>query len=126
MPVATGWAGIGNIIRIAPIALSIQAQQSAACHAVHTVEARLCRWLLQSQDITESEVVPLTQEFLSHMLGVQRTSVTLAAQTLQKAGLIRYSRGVITIVDRAGLKEASCECYDVIREHMDNALPRIQ
>jgi CRP-like cAMP-binding protein len=60
----------------------IQAQQTAACHAVHSVEARLCRWLLQSQDTTESAVVPLTQEFLSHMLGVQRTSVTLAAQTL--------------------------------------------
>jgi CRP-like cAMP-binding protein len=97
----------------------VQAQQSAACHAVHTVDARLCRWLLQSQDTTESDVVPLTQEFLSHMLGVQRTSVTLAAQTLQKAGLIRYARGVITILDRAGLKESACECYDVIRQHME-------
>jgi CRP-like cAMP-binding protein len=99
----------------------VQAQQSAACHAVHTVEERLCRWLLQSQDTTETDVVPLTQEFLSHMLGVQRTSVTLAAQTLQKAGLIRYSRGVITILDRAGLKESACECYDVIREHMEKS-----
>jgi CRP-like cAMP-binding protein len=99
----------------------VQAQQSAACHAVHTVEERLCRWLLQSQDTTETDEVPLTQEFLSHMLGVQRTSVTLAAQTLQKAGLIQYSRGVITILDRAGLKESACECYDVIREHIENA-----
>jgi CRP-like cAMP-binding protein len=104
----------------------IQAQQSAACHAVHTVEARLCRWLLQSQDTTETDVVPLTQEFLSHMLGVQRTSVTLAAQTLQKAGLIRYSRGTITILDRAALKEAACECYDVIREHIDKAVSPTQ
>jgi CRP-like cAMP-binding protein len=74
--------------------LLLQAQQSAACHAFHSVEARLCRWLLQSQDTTQSDTVPLTQEFLSHMLGVQRTSVSLSAHTLQKAGLVRYSRGV--------------------------------
>jgi CRP-like cAMP-binding protein len=100
----------------------MQAQQSAACHAVHKVEARLCRWLLQSQDTTESDIVRLTQEFLSHMLAVERTSVTLAAQTLQKAGLIRYSRGVITILDPEGLKESACECYEAIRRHMDEAL----
>ena len=98
-----------------------QAQQSAACHALHTVEARLCRWLLQSQDITESDMVPLTQEFLSHMLGVRRTSVTLCAHALQAAGLIRYSRGEIRILDRKGLKESSCECYEALREHIDKA-----
>ena len=65
----------------------LQAQQSAACHALHTVEARLCRWLLQSQDVTESDIVPLTQEFLSHMLGVRRNSVSLCAHALQTAGL---------------------------------------
>ena len=103
--------------------LLIQAQQSAACHAFHSVEARLCRWLLQSQDTTQSDTVPLTQEFLSHMLGVQRTSVSLSAHTLQKAGLVRYSRGVITILNREGLKEAACECYDVIREYIDHVFP---
>jgi CRP-like cAMP-binding protein len=101
----------------------LQAQQSAACHALHVVEARLCRWLLQSQDTIETDTVPLTQEFLSHMLGVQRTSVSLCAHTLQQAGLIRYSRGQIKILDRSGLKESACECYDVVREHVNKAVP---
>jgi CRP-like cAMP-binding protein len=99
-----------------------QAQQSAACHALHSVEARLCRWLLQSQDVTESDTVPLTQEFLSHMLGVRRTSVSVCAHGLQKAGLIRYSRGQIKILNRDGLEECACECYEVIREQIDKAL----
>jgi CRP-like cAMP-binding protein len=101
----------------------IQAQQTAGCHAFHTVEARLCRWLLHSQDLMESDVVTLTQEFLSHMLGVQRTSVSLSAHKLQNAGLIRYARGQITILDRDGLEETSCECYRVIREQIDKAVP---
>ena len=92
-----------------------QAQQSAACHALHTVEARLCRWLLQSQDVVESETVELTHEFLSHMLGVQRTAVSLNASALQKAGLIAYSRGAISILDRVGLQRRSCECYAATR-----------
>jgi CRP-like cAMP-binding protein len=101
----------------------LQAQQSAACHALHSVEARLCRWLLQSQDATESDMVPLTQEFLSHMLGVRRTTVSLVAHTLQVAGLIRYSRGQITIINRDGLMDAACECYEVVREYIDKAVP---
>jgi CRP-like cAMP-binding protein len=105
--------------------LFVQAQQSAACHALHSVEARLCRWLLQSQDITESDMVPLTQEFLSHMMGVRRTSVTLCARTLQAAALIKYKRGAIKILDRDGLKESACECYDVVRAHMERAVPAI-
>jgi CRP-like cAMP-binding protein len=101
----------------------LQAQQSAACHALHSVEARLCRWLLQSQDTTETDTIPLTQEFLSHMLGVQRNSVSLAAHALQNSGLINYHRGEIKILDRSGLKESACECYEVIREYIDNAVP---
>jgi CRP-like cAMP-binding protein len=101
----------------------MQSQQSAACHALHSVEARLCRWLLQSQDMVESSVVELTQEFLSHMLGVQRTSVSLCAHALQDAGLIEYSRGRITILDRAGVEECACECYAVIRRETDKAIP---
>ena len=96
-----------------------QAQQSAACHALHTVEARLCRWLLQSQDVIESDAIPLTQEYLSHMLGVQRNAVSLAATILAKRDLIEYSRGKIKILDREGLKKCSCECYEVVREHMN-------
>ena len=95
-----------------------QAQQSAGCHAIHSVEARLCRWLLLSQDILESEHVPLTQEFLSHMLGVRRTSVSLCAHTLQKSGLIQYARGNIKIQNRKGLEECACECYSAIRERI--------
>ena len=96
----------------------LQAQQSAACHALHSVEARLCRWLLQSQDVIESDTIPLTQEFLSHMLGVQRNSVSLAATTLNERGLIEYSRGSIKIVDRPGLQNCSCECYEVVHDYV--------
>ena len=102
----------------------VQAQQSAACHALHSIEARLCRWLLQSQDMIETDTVPLTQEFLSHMLGVRRSSVSECALALQGTGLIHYSRGKIKILDRNGLKECACECYEAVREHMDKELPR--
>jgi CRP-like cAMP-binding protein len=103
----------------------LQAQQSAACHALHGVEARLCRWMLQAQDTIESPVIELTQEFLAHMLGVQRTSVTLSAHALQQAGLIEYSRGRITIRDRAALEECACECYAVIKTETDRAIPPV-
>jgi CRP-like cAMP-binding protein len=99
----------------------MQAQQSAACHALHTVEARLCRWLLQSRDVIESNVICLTQEFLSHMLGVQRTAVSLSATALQKRGLVTYSRGNIRILDHDGLRKGACECYDVICEQVNRA-----
>jgi CRP-like cAMP-binding protein len=103
--------------------IRFQAQQSAACHAIHTVEARFCRWLLISEDVLGSEHVPLTQEFLSHMLGVRRTSVSLVAHTLQKAGVIQYSRGKIKILDRKALEDCTCECYSVIREKIDSVVP---
>lgn len=90
----------------------IQAQQSAACHALHRVEARMARWLLQSQDVLHSDKIPLTQEFLSYMLGFQRTRVTVNAMALQKQGLIEYARGTIVIRDRPGLMRRACECYD--------------
>ena len=97
----------------------LQAQQSAACHALHSVEARLCRWLLQSQDVIESDMIPLTQEFLSHMLGVQRNSVSLAATALNERGLIEYSRGNIKILNRDELKKCSCECYEVVHDFVN-------
>jgi CRP-like cAMP-binding protein len=100
----------------------LQAQQNAACHALHSIEARFARWMLQSQDVVESPEIELTQEFLSHMLGVQRTSVSLVAHTLQGAGLIRYTRGHITVVDRARLEACACECYAVIRGEAEKAL----
>jgi len=85
--------------------------QSTACNAVHTVEQRLARWLLMAQDRMESDSFPLTQELAAMMLGATRPTVTLVAGTLQKAGLITYHRGTVTVVDRDRLKAASCECY---------------
>jgi CRP-like cAMP-binding protein len=104
----------------------LQAQQSAACHAYHSIEARLCRWMLHASDTVESDEVRLTQEFLSHMLGCQRTSVTMAAHALQASGFIRYTRGKIEILDRSGLEDCACECYDVLRREIDQAVPRPQ
>jgi CRP-like cAMP-binding protein len=94
-----------------------QAQQSAACNAVHNIEARLARWMLRAQDLVGSADLPFTQEFLAEMLGVRRTSVSVAAHTLQQTGLIRYRRGNIKIIDRDGLLECACECYGTIKTH---------
>lgn len=91
--------------------MSMQATQLAACNRLHEVEERLARWLLMSQDRLGGDRVPLTQEFLAHMLGTRRASVTVAAGILQKAGLVKYTRGAVTVVSRSGLEEASCECY---------------
>lgn len=100
--------------------LFAQAQQSAGCNASHTVEARMCRWLLRMVDLRDSDDLSLTQEFLAQMLGVQRGSVSLVAGALQRAGLIRYSRGNIKILDVEGLREAACECYGTVKAHYDN------
>lgn len=96
-----------------------QIQQTVACNALHTTEERMCRWLLMMHDRAEGEALPYTHEFLSHMLGANRKSVTLAAQSLQVAGLISYRRGTIQIHDRPGLERASCECYAVVKERFD-------
>src|SRR4029453_1939335 len=98
--------------------LLIQVQQTAACNALHAVEARLSRWLLQARDRLESNTVKLTHEFLSQMLGVRRTTVTVVANVLQQAGLIRYHRGQLEIVSRSGLEARACECYDAIRRQI--------
>ena len=87
--------------------------QSAACLALHTVEARCCRWLLMAHDRAGRKAFQLSQEFLAMMLGASRPMVTIVAGTLQKAGLITYQRGQITIVDREKLEAASCECYRI-------------
>ena len=100
-------------IRYNEVLLS-QARVTAACNALHSIEARFCRWLLQSADRAASDTVPLTQEFLAEMLGVRRTSVTEVASKVQSAGAISYSRGVIKILDRAALMRTSCECYETL------------
>ncbi len=104
--------------------LYFQAQQSAACQALHPVEARMCRWLLQAQDCVGGDTLNLTQEFLSHMLGVRRTSVSGSANKLQEEGLINYKRGVIRILDRKGLEKASCECYGAVRGAIADTMPK--
>jgi CRP-like cAMP-binding protein len=93
-----------------------QARITAACNALHPVEMRFCRWLLQTSDRTRSDTVTLTQEFLSEMLGVRRPSVSVVARKIQTAGLIAYSRGVIKILDRESLKALACECYETLRK----------
>ncbi len=96
-------------------ALLGQVQVTAACNALHSIHARLARWILQTADRTQGSFVPLTQELISEMLGVRRSSVSEVAVKLQDAGLIRYSRGMIEIIDRPALMEAACECYETIR-----------
>jgi len=95
--------------------LGMQSTQIAACNRLHEVEERLARWLLMSQDRIGGEVLPLTQEFLGQMLGSRRASVSVAASALQKAGLIQYTRGSVTIVNRAKLETGACDCYRVIQ-----------
>jgi CRP-like cAMP-binding protein len=97
-------------------ALLAQARVTAACNISHSVEARFCRWLLQSRDRAESDTVPLTHQFLSEMLGVRRTSVTEVAIKMQDAGVISYSRGIIKIIDVQKLKHISCECYEALHD----------
>jgi CRP-like cAMP-binding protein len=100
--------------------LGMQGTQVAACNRLHEVDERLARWLLMSQDRVNSPVLALTHEFLGNMLGTHRSSVTVAAGLLSKAGLITYNRGAVTIEDRARLEDAACECYDLIRKHTEN------
>ncbi|HEY8617040.1 Crp/Fnr family transcriptional regulator [Phenylobacterium sp.] len=94
----------------------LQAAQSTACNSLHPAEQRLARWLLLTQDRLDSPVLPLTQEHMSIMLGVQRTTVTAIASELQARGLISYVRGKVTVADRPGLERTSCECYAAIRQ----------
>jgi CRP-like cAMP-binding protein len=101
-----------------------QAQQTVACQALHSVEARMCRWLLQAQDAVGGDTLDLTQEFLSHMMGVRRTSVSGSANKMQEDGLITYKRGVIRILDRGAVEKASCECYAAVRAALADAMPR--
>ena len=103
-------------------ALFAQAQQSAACNATHVIESRLSRWLLRAADLHGSDELPLTQEYIAQMLGVRRTSVTVVARTLQEAGLIRYKRGNIKLLDIPALQDTACECYEAIKINYDALL----
>jgi CRP-like cAMP-binding protein len=99
-----------------------QISQSVVCNHRHSVQKRMCRWLLLSHDRVGVDKFRLTHEFLAQMLGVRRPTVTSVAGTLQKAGLVRYHRGEITVLDRKGLEAASCECYEVVAKELDRLL----
>jgi len=111
------------LLRYANATLATLAQ-GVACNRAHSLEERMCRWLLMTHDRVGTDSFPLTQEFLAQMLGVRRPTVNIAGTSLQRAGLIRYSRGRITVVDRKGLEEASCECYAHIRDEITRSLGR--
>jgi CRP-like cAMP-binding protein len=102
--------------------VATMAAQSAACNRTHAIDARMSRWLLMTHDRVDSDEFPLTQEFLSHMIGAPRSTVNIAGATLQKAGFIKYSRGRITVTDRRGLETASCECYGQIRQELEDTI----
>jgi CRP-like cAMP-binding protein len=103
------------------IVLGLQVAQTAGCNRLHDVEQRLARWLLMAQDRVNSEILPITHDFLATMLGTDRPSVSLAAGALQKAKVIEYSRGSVQIVNRAELERIACECYGVIQRYTAEA-----
>ena len=113
---------LSTVMRLYAQAFLNQVSQSAACNRLHPLEQRLCRWILMSHDRTGGDKIALTQEFLAQMLGVRRATVSIAAGMLQKAALIRYNRGVIHVLDRERLEEASCECYAVVRREFERLL----
>jgi len=100
--------------------LAMQAMQIAACNGLHEVEERLARWLLMSQDLLGSDELPLTQHLLGQMLGTRRSSVSLAAGALSRAGIISYRRGRVTVLDKGKLQDAACQCYQVIKQQLGN------
>lgn len=99
--------------------------QTAVCNRHHSLDQQLCRWLLLSFERLPSRELVMTQELIGNMLGVRREGVTEAASNLQKAGLIRYKRGHITLLDRAGLEARACECYQVVKQEFDRLLPEV-
>ena len=121
--IANGSASIRDMIARYTEVLWAEAQQIAACNAMHGASARLCRWLLQSSDRIGSNELPLIQEFLAQMLGVRRTTVNILAQGMQARGLISYRRGRIVLLDRKGLEECACDCYDIM--HHEKLAPAL-
>ena len=104
-------------------ALITQMAQTAVCNRHHSLDQQLCRWLLLSLDRLHSNELVMTQELIANMLGVRREGVTEAAGNLQKDGLIRYRRGHITVLDRTGLEQRTCECYAVVKKEYERLLP---
>jgi CRP-like cAMP-binding protein len=113
---------LGRLAGLYTQVIMTQMAQSVLCATLHTLEERLCRWLLMTHDRMAGDELDLTQEFLAQMLGVRRPSVTVVAGILQRAGLIRYNRGRVTVLDRQGLEDSACECYALVRREMDRLL----
>jgi CRP-like cAMP-binding protein len=119
------WQNNGDFVRIMNRyiqALMTQIAQSSACNRAHPVEERCARWLLMTHDRVVGDQFPLTHEFLAQMLGTRRQAVSTTASTLQRSGFIDYSRGIVTMLDRAGLEQAACECYGIIEAEYDRLL----
>lgn len=115
-------AAFRNLLALHEQALIAQALQSAACNASHSVEARLSRWLLRARELHDGETLPLTQEFMAQMIGVQRNAVSIVAHALQQAGIIRYSRGQIEITNVEALQRTACECYQTVKAKHEQLL----
>ncbi|MGZ3499668.1 MAG: Crp/Fnr family transcriptional regulator [Vulcanimicrobiaceae bacterium] len=98
-------------------ALLVMAQQSAACNASHPVEARLSRWMLRARDLCGGETLPLTKDSLAQLIGMQRNAISIVAHALQRAGIIRYSRGYLDITNAGSLRETACECSVAVKAH---------
>ena len=113
-----------HVLALYTEALLAQAFQLTACNALHPVEARCCRWILMTQDRVRGAFVPLTQEYLAEMLGVQRSTVTAVSRSLQAQGMLTARRGSVSVADRARLEAAACECYGLIRQSFERLLPR--
>lgn len=105
-------------------ALLAEVEQSCACNASHSVEARLSRWLLRAHDLCDEAELPMTQELLARMIGVQRNAISIVAHALQRAGVISYSRGHIEVTKMAALRQASCECYQAVKARHERLLGR--
>ena len=114
---------LASLIERYTLAFFSQVSQQVACNGLHSVEQRCARWLLLTHDRVGTDEFPMTHEFLAQMLGVRRASVTVTAGILQRAGFVKFSRGRVEVVDRAGLEGAACECYGVTREVFDRLLP---
>jgi len=116
---ADGSPALRKLLLRHSVSTAFQAEQGVACHALHRAPARLARWLLMTQDRTGGASLPLTQEYMAIMTGVQRTTISAVANQLRAAGLIRFSRGNVKIIDRPGLEAAACECYGAVRAEFD-------
>ncbi len=118
-------ATLKGLLQLYSVSLLIQVSQTAACNGRHGLEQRLARWLLMAADRVDGDELPLTQEFMALMLGVHRPSITVTAGILQRAGLIRYASGMITVLDRASLEASACECYRTVQRRSARLLGRL-